>query len=245
MLELPWLNRSGRQILSLVVPEDLDFSGGGLVIRRGEIVDGCFSKKNIGRTPGNLLHQIFLDYSPHRCAEFITQLQKVVHAWLAENSFSTGIADCFPPAQEKREKVPDVQGTEAEINQVLNQVRDNTGNRIIASLPHEHGMRCMAAAGSKGSLLNVCQIMGLVGQQNIQGKRIPPWFKSERTLPCFPPRCTDPRSRGFVESSYLDGLKPVEFYTHAMAGREGIIDTAASGQGASGSVPCTVRRTCA
>ena len=33
-------------------------------------------------------------------------------------------------------------------------------------------------------------------------------------------------SRGFVENSYLKGLGPQEFFFHAMAGREGLIDTA-------------------
>jgi DNA-directed RNA polymerase II subunit RPB1 len=32
-------------------------------------------------------------------------------------------------------------------------------------------------------------------------------------------------SKGFVENSYLQGLTPVEFYFHAMGGREGLIDT--------------------
>jgi DNA-directed RNA polymerase II subunit RPB1 len=33
-------------------------------------------------------------------------------------------------------------------------------------------------------------------------------------------------SRGFVENSYLRGLMPQEFFFHAMAGCEGLIDTA-------------------
>lgn len=34
------------------------------------------------------------------------------------------------------------------------------------------------------------------------------------------------KARGFVSSSYKDGLKPLEFYFHAMGGREGLVDTA-------------------
>ena len=33
-------------------------------------------------------------------------------------------------------------------------------------------------------------------------------------------------ARGFVESSFMKGLTPTEFFFHAMGGREGLIDTA-------------------
>jgi len=64
-----------------------------------------------------------------------------------------------------------------------------------------------------------------VGQQNVEGKRIPYGFR-KRTLPHFIKDDYGPESRGFVENSYLAGLTPSEFYFHAMGGREGLIDTA-------------------
>ena len=64
-----------------------------------------------------------------------------------------------------------------------------------------------------------------MGQQNVEGKRIPFGFR-HRTLPHFIKDDYGPESRGFVENSYLAGLTPTEFYFHAMGGREGLIDTA-------------------
>lgn len=64
-----------------------------------------------------------------------------------------------------------------------------------------------------------------MGQQNVEGKRIPYGFR-KRTLPHFIKDDYGPESRGFVENSYLAGLTPSEFYFHAMGGREGLIDTA-------------------
>ena len=37
---------------------------------------------------------------------------------------------------------------------------------------------------------------------------------------------TVPEARGFVHNSFQKGMNPLEFFFHAMAGREGIIDTA-------------------
>jgi len=69
------------------------------------------------------------------------------------------------------------------------------------------------------------QVIACVGQQNVEGKRIPFGFR-HRTLPHFIKDDYGPESRGFVENSYLAGLTPTEFYFHAMGGREGLIDTA-------------------
>lgn len=74
-------------------------------------------------------------------------------------------------------------------------------------------------------VFSICQVIAVVGQQNVEGKRIPFGFK-HRTLPHFIKDDYGPESRGFVENSYLAGLTPTEFFFHAMGGREGLIDTA-------------------
>jgi len=73
--------------------------------------------------------------------------------------------------------------------------------------------------------MNICQIMACVGQQNVEGKRIPFGF-NRRSLPHFSKDDYGPESKGFVANNYVSGLTPQEFYFHAMGGREGLIDTA-------------------
>jgi len=72
---------------------------------------------------------------------------------------------------------------------------------------------------NKGSFLNISQMIACVGQQNVEGKRIPFGFAG-RSLPHFTKDDFGPESRGFVENSYLRGLTPQEFFFHAMGGRE-------------------------
>jgi len=83
----------------------------------------------------------------------------------------------------------------------------------------------MENAGSKGSELNIAQMISCLGQQNVDGKRIPYGFE-QRTLPHFTKFDDSPLARGFVESSYINGLSPQELFFHAMGGRVGLIDTA-------------------
>ena len=114
---------------------------------------------------------------------------------------------------------------ESLVNQELNKARDAAGNMAQKSLPETNNVKQMVTAGSKGSFINISQMTACVGQQNVEGKRIPYGFV-DRTLPHFTKNDTGPESRGFVENSYLRGLTPQEFFFHAMGGREGLIDTA-------------------
>lgn len=93
-----------------------------------------------------------------------------------------------------------------------------SGGSVLGTLtPRAKGVRCTPPFGP--------QVIAVVGQQNVEGKRIPFGFK-HRTLPHFIKDDYGPESRGFVENSYLAGLTPTEFFFHAMGGREGLIDTA-------------------
>jgi len=118
-----------------------------------------------------------------------------------------------------------IESFEAQVNKCLNDARDKSGNLALDGLRSNNRLRNMVTAGSKGSNINISQIMACVGQQNVEGKRIPFGFH-KRSLPHFSKYDFGPQSRGFVENSYLSGLNPTEFYFHAMGGREGLIDTA-------------------
>ena len=81
------------------------------------------------------------------------------------------------------------------------------------------------ASGSKGKDLNIQQIIGCVGQQDIWGSRIDDGF-TQRTLPHFCRNDFGPDSKGFCRNSFIEGLSPSEMFFHAMGGRTGTIDTA-------------------
>ena len=83
----------------------------------------------------------------------------------------------------------------------------------------------MVNAGSKGNNINIAQMISCLGQQNVDNKRIPYGFE-DRTLPHFTKYDDSPEARGFVESSFIQGLTPEELWFHAMGGRTGLIDTA-------------------
>ena len=92
-------------------------------------------------------------------------------------------------------------------SQVLNKARDDAGKAAQASLDESNNVKAMVTAGSKGSFINISQMIACVGQQNVEGKRIPFGFV-DRSLPHFSKDDYGPESKGFVENSYLRGLTP-------------------------------------
>lgn len=118
-----------------------------------------------------------------------------------------------------------IESFEHKVNNLLNDCRADIGKMLNNAIGRENNIKTMVLAGSKGNNINISQISGLVGQQNVEGKRIPFGFH-KRTLPHFVKDDFGPESRGFVANSYYKGLTPEEFFFHTMGGREGLIDTA-------------------
>jgi DNA-directed RNA polymerase subunit A' len=114
---------------------------------------------------------------------------------------------------------------ELKILQVLNGVRTKIGEVVGKEFPEDNNVNKMIKAKARGSLLNVTQIACSVGQQVLNGKRIDFGY-TERTLPFFKKGDLSPKARGFIESSYMEGMKPAEFFFGAVTGRDGLMDTA-------------------
>lgn len=87
-----------------------------------------------------------------------------------------------------------------------------TAEAILDDLPEDNALVQMVRARSKGSAVNLVQLLSCVGWQTVQGK------------PSVGP--DSQRNSSFVESSYAQGLDADEFWHHASAGREGLIHTA-------------------
>ncbi|KAL0377704.1 UNVERIFIED_CONTAM: DNA-directed RNA polymerase II subunit RPB1 [Sesamum radiatum] len=222
-------------------------------IEKGELLSGTLCKKTLGTSTGSLIHVIWEEVGPDAARKFLGHTQWLVNYWLLQNAFSIGIGDTIADAatmekinetisnaknevkeliraaQEKQlEAEPGrtmMESFENRVNQVLNKARDDAGSSAQKSLSESNNLKAMVTAGSKGSFINISQMTACVGQQNVEGKRIPFGF-IDRTLPHFTKDDYGPESRGFVENSYLRGLTPQEFFFHAMGGREGLIDTA-------------------
>ena len=76
----------------------------------------------------------------------------------------------------------------------------------------------MAVSGARGSMLNLTQMAGCLGQQSVRGERIMRGYGTGR-CPTSGAAIAAPR-RTFITNSYKSGLSPTEFFFHAIGGRE-------------------------
>ena len=109
---------------------------------------------------------------------------------------------------------------ESQVKRILNKATDESGRIGRDSLSKDNRFLQIVSSGSKGNLINISQMISGLGQQNVDGKRIPYGFDS-RTLPHYFKYDDSPAARGFIENSYISGLTAPELFFHAMGGRIG------------------------
>ncbi len=114
---------------------------------------------------------------------------------------------------------------ELKISQVLNEVRSHAGKIVKANFPSDANVSKMINSGAAGSMLNITQIGCCVGQQILWNQRINFGY-TNRTLSFFERGDLGPEARGFIKSSFYEGLKPTEFFFAAITGRDSQMDTA-------------------
>lgn len=103
-------------------------------------------------------------------------------------------------------------------------VKKSLPGGLAVAFPH-NTFGIMTTTGAKGSIVNQSQVTCALGQQALEGRRVPR-MSSGRTMPSFAPYDPSPRADGFVMDRFLTGIRPQEYYFHCMAGREGLVDTA-------------------
>jgi DNA-directed RNA polymerase II subunit RPB1 len=233
--------------------DDIGKSNRVLEIKNGQYIRGQLDKGVLGGGTKGLIQRTCNDFGNMHASQFIDDLQNIVTEYMKSSSFSVGISDLISDAKtnnaivevitkkktdvknlidqtqlgifENNTGKTNVEEFETQVNNILNKASSEAGKIGLESLDKDNRFVVMVNAGSKGSDLNISQMISCLGQQNVDGKRIPYGF-DQRTLPHFAKYDDSPGARGFVENSYINGLTPQELFFHAMGGRVGLIDTA-------------------
>jgi DNA-directed RNA polymerase beta' subunit len=233
--------------------DDFATSPGVLEIVDGKYLRGQLDKDVLGGGSNGLITRTCNDFGNMAASDFIDNLQNIVTEYMKGSAYSVGISDLIANrstneqiAQSITAKKKEVKNLidqtylgifenatgntnedefEFQVTNILNKATNDSGKIGLKSLDKDNRFVTMVKAGSKGSDLNISQMIACLGQQLIDGKRIPYGFEN-RTLPHFTKYDDSPGARGFVENSFISGLTPEELFFHAMGGRVGLIDTA-------------------
>ena len=233
--------------------EDKSKSNKVLEIKNGTFVRGQLSKSTLGGATKGLLQRVCNDYGNMASAAFVDDLQNIVTEYMKTSSYSVGISDLITEKAtydiivnkivEVKDAVqsivqdthlgsfinetgrPNQEEFEARVSSSLDDIKGSASKIGKENLSPDNRFAIMVNAGSKGSDINISQMIVCLGQQTVEGKRIPYGF-DDRTLPHFTKYDDGSTARGFVENSFIGGLTPEELFFHAMGGRTGLIDTA-------------------
>ena len=233
--------------------EDMATSKNVLEIKNGDFIRGYMDKQVLGSTTSGIIHRLYNDVGNECAAEFIDNIQKIVTEYMKTSGYSVGMSDLISNKEtnekidellkEHKKQVEDLidqthlnvfqnmtgrsneEEFESRVHTILNEAGASAGKIGRKSLAENNRFVVMTKAGSKGSDLNISQMISCLGQVSVDAKRIPYGFDN-RTLPHYYKYDDSPVARGFVENSFIKGLSPQELFFHAMGGRVGLIDTA-------------------
>ncbi len=230
------------------------FNDSYIVIRHGRLLEGVFDKNAIGaEQPMNVIHLIVRSYGHSKGRELLDTMYKMFIRMLEMRGLTMAYSDIeISDAARRRirelveeyyRRVEELiekyrrgeieprpgktaeETLELEIMNTLDELRSKAGDVAVSDLDPFNDVFIMAKTGARGSDVNIAQMAALLGQQTVRGKRVHRGFRG-RVLAHFKPGDLGPRARGFIEGNFRDGLSPTEVFMHAVAGREGLVDTA-------------------
>lgn len=265
---------NGRGLFSLILPYDLYYEKKNDVdpaqpvvkISQGVLIEGVLDKNILGSAHNSLIQILNKEYGYKIAANFIDNVQFIANAWLMIHGFSVGLQDCmissegsvsaikntltqcYTKAKGIEESTQNEGIREVRVTAALSQAKDIGMTIAKNAMSSDNNFLTTVKSGAKGDFFNIAQLTGLLGQQNLEGKRVTPLLNhGKRTLPHYPfgeiSKEREYESRGFIKNSFIHGLSPEEFYFHAMSGREGVCDTA-TGTATSGYIQRRIIKLC-
>lgn len=220
-----------------------------VTIKNGKLLSGIIDSEGMC---GTLLNELFIRYGSDIAREYIDKSTRLGIRTIMRYGFSVGIDEEDIPKSARNQIGEVLNETESKVNNLIKAYRKgelriipgksleesledyimlelgrsrSEAGRIAERNVGKNSAIIMAKTGARGSLLNLTQMAGCVGQQAVRGKRIKRGYHL-RTLPQFEKGDVSAVANGFVRSNFKSGLTPTEYFFHAMGGRESLVDTA-------------------
>ncbi len=218
-----------------------------------KIVDGkiiCGAMDAVA-TSKDLVKQIFLQFGPEATRDYIDKMTKLALYAIMLKGYTIGVSDYELSSEALRKASLALTRAEKEVEELIEKYKkgqlEKTPGKTLEQTLEDHAMMILEKArkevaiiverdlgknnpavimsriGSRGNILNVVQMTGCIGQTSVRGKRITRGYRN-KTLPHFKEGDIGAKARGFVRSSFIEGLTPTEFFLHAMSGRDTLID---------------------
>ena len=220
---------------------------GKVVIKNGLLEEGIIDNKLVGEKGGVLISHIFIEYGPDFNEKFLLNIAKLSLGAAYIYGLTVSVKDYYLSSKIISERANIIKSYESKASDLINsyktgkleslpgytkkstlevllyatlgQARDTAVQYLNKELNQSNNAYLLASIGARGNILNMVQMSMFLGQQSVRGKR-PTRGYNGRMLPYFKKNTKDPKSKGFVTSSFFEGLTPTDMYQHAMGSRD-------------------------
>lgn len=259
------VGKTTKSTISIHTHVILDSAQRCVIVQNGELLCGTACSSILGSSKKSLFHALAANYDGKKFVRFVSDAQRIINSYLLTRGLSVGASDLLLSGatlskiqlelETSLATVGSIQLDIAKQNKTAHDVHKlmvslepsmidyltslllKSGSFIEKNIDRDNPIAAMVISGSKGNLVNLYQMLVVVGQNSVSGKRLHPikdlWpgydLLCARSLPCFESMVTPyfvPEASGFVKHSYMFGLSADEFFFQAMAGLKGLVDTA-------------------
>ena len=243
---------SGTDLFSMILPK-VDFVNDSIEIKNGKIMSGIIDKTTFAEEAGELVKVIDAEHGRNEAFSTLKKVFDIGKNYLSNRGITASVEDfdlddnlinqgekIMKEAENRVEEILESEkkgdlelipgktseeSREIHVLKTLNEVRTKIGGIVKKEFSQTNPVSHMMNSGGGGNILNITQMASCVGQQAFTGGRIDIGY-TERTLPFFKRKDLSPKSRGFIKSSFIKGLRPDEFFFQAITGRDSLMDTA-------------------
>lgn len=245
---------TGKEIYSIIIPDGINsFKKKGdkysFRVKDGKLLVGILDKSQVADKANSLTHFVYDKNGGEAARVFLDDTQRTALNYLMLRGFTVGFGDCFInkeidtklhdtiiksvldnqfdiTSMENQGAVISYDTYEESLQAAMSAVGGTTFKMVEENIPKNNNFYIMSlGAKAKGKGVNVGQIISCLGQQTTEGKRVQKKVNG-RTLSHFAYNDDTAFARGFVGSSYLEGMKGYEYFFHSISGREGMITIA-------------------
>lgn len=244
---------TGAELFSMIIPKGINRIVGNpdkpsFEIRDGQIITGILDKKALSTARNSIVHYIWDKYGADDTQKFIDDSQRIILNYLMLQGQTVGFKDTLNDKKmeknvntlikqkllEIKSKITSYENdidkissdiVEDDIQANLSTFGADIGDALMKKLDNSNFFYVLVKSGAKGSVNNIRQIMGCLGQINIEGTRVKKNVQG-RSLSYFHRDDDTPEARGFVKNNFVKGLESYEMFFQTTAGRAGLIDTA-------------------
>lgn len=242
---------TGKEVFSALLPDDVNIKTQITKIENGVVKEGYVEQSLIQEGSGKLFAYLYYKYGKEYTIEFIHKVELLGILYQSYYGITMSISDLDIKDEHKKRIEEIKENTKKKVEEIYNNYLEGKietlpgrtlketyqiyAKKTIAdslteiqkiireAISKNSGLYIMISSGARGKWDDAGRMIGSLGFQEYRGRFIEFGYNG-RNLTIFERNVELPQFRGWVISSYKEGLKPWELFFHSLPGRDSLMD---------------------